>query len=457
MTDKKKPLWGDGQAMHPTLVALSESLAQDLPLADADLRASAVYARGLARCGVLTDSEAKTLASGLDQLRNELSSGTWIPTAVEDIHGAIEGELTARHGDVGQKLHTGRSRNDQVATAFRLATRERVDGIIGAIKSAQHALLERAEDELDTLIPSYTHMQRAQPIRLAHWLMAHFFALERDVQRFTHARGVVNVLPLGSGAVSGHPFNIDRMWLAQELGFARPTENSLDAVGDRDYVCDVIYACSIAALHLSRLAEELVVWSTAEFSFIRWPASLATGSSLMPNKKNPDLAELVRGQAGPMLGDLTSMLVLMKGLPISYQRDLQEDKPPLWRSTQRLLTSLQAIEAAILHIEFDRDRMKAALSDDVLATEVADRQVARGIPFRIAHHAVAAVMGRVRDGKDTFASLAKADNLPAPLIQADFANLDMLAAIERRTAVGGTARSAVIEQIDKGRALLAGG
>ena len=455
MTDKTKTLWGDGQAMHPTLVALSESLAQDLPLADADLRASAVYARGLARCGVLTDAEATILADGLARLRDELSRGAWIPNAVEDIHAAIEIELTVRYGEVGQKLHTGRSRNDQVATAFRLATRERVDGVLAAVKGVQRALIERAEDEIDTLMPSYTHMQRAQPIRLAHWLMAHFFALERDVQRFTHARGVVNVLPLGSGAVSGHPFGIDRAWLAHELGFARPSENSLDAVGDRDYVCDVVYACAMAALHVSRLAEELVLWSTAEFGFVRWPASLATGSSLMPNKKNPDLAELLRGQAGPMLGDLTSILVLVKGLPISYQRDLQEDKQPLWRSTGRLVTSMRAMEAAMLHIDFDRERMKAALSDDVLATEVADRLVARGIPFRGAHHAVVAVMGRVRDGTDTFASLAKADDLPAPLVQGDFANLDMLAAIERRTAIGGTARVAVLEQIEVAKGILA--
>lgn len=457
MTDKKSTLWGGASVMHPALAALSESLAQDLPLADADLRASAAYARGLARCGVLTDAEAETLARGLGVLRDELASGRWLPTAVEDIHAAIEGELTQRHGEVGQKLHTGRSRNDQVATAFRLATRERVDAIVSDLRAVQSALLERAVDEIETLVPSYTHMQRAQPIRLSHWLLAHFFALERDVQRFTQARGIVNVLPLGSGAVSGHPFAIDRQWLATELGFARPTDNSLDAVGDRDYVCDVIYACSMTALHLSRLAEEMVVWSTAEFGFLRWPDGLATGSSLMPNKKNPDLVELVRGQAAPMLGDLISILVLVKGLPVSYQRDLQEDKPPLWRATQRMRTSLHAIQAAALHVEFDRPRMKSALSDEVLATEVADRMVARGIPFRKAHHAVAAVMDRVRDGKDTFATLARSSELPSPLIQDDFARLDMLAAVERRTAFGGTAKSAVLEQIGRARALLAAG
>ncbi len=455
MTDKKTTLWGGASVMHPALAALSESLAQDLPLADADLRASAAYARGLARCGVLTNDEAETLAKGLMALRQELTEGTWLPTDVEDIHAAIESELTRRHGDVGAKLHTGRSRNDQVATAFRLTARERVDGLIAGIKAVQAALVSRAEDEIDTLMPSYTHMQRAQPIRLAHWLMAHFFMLERDVERMKSARAMANVLPLGSGAVSGHPFGIDRAWLAKELGFARPTDNSLDAVGDRDYVCDVIYACSMAALHLSRLAEEMVVWSTAEFAFLRWPDALATGSSLMPNKKNPDLAELVRGQAGPMLGDLTSILVLVKGLPVSYQRDLQEDKPPLWRATGRLLTSLQAMEAACLHVAFDRVRMTSALSDDILATEVADRLVARGIPFRKAHHAVAAIMGRVRDGKDDFKTLAKASDLPEPLVQADFDKLDMAAAIERRTAIGGTAKSAVEAQLQRARALLA--
>ncbi len=454
MSDKKTTLWSGASVMHPALAALSESLAQDLPLADADLRASAVYARGLARCGVLTKDEGETLANGLMALREELTDGTWLPADVEDIHAAIESELTKRHGDVGAKLHTGRSRNDQVATAFRLAARERVDGLIAGIKAVQSALVQRAEDEIDTLMPSYTHMQRAQPIRLAHWLLAHFFMLERDVERMRSARAMANVLPLGSGAVSGHPFAIDRAWLAKELGFERPTDNSLDAVGDRDYVCDIIYACSMAALHLSRFAEEMVVWSSAEFAFLRWPDALATGSSLMPNKKNPDLAELVRGQAGPMLGDLTSILVLVKGLPISYQRDLQEDKPPLWRATSRLATSLRAMEAACLLVDFDRQRMASALSDDVLATEVADRMVARGIPFRKAHHGVAAIMGRVREGKDDFKSLAKANDLPEPLIQADFASLDMLAAIERRTAVGGTAKTAVEGQLGRARELI---
>lgn len=456
MTDKKTTLWGGASVMHPALVALSESLAQDLPLADADLRASAAYAKALAKCGVLTEGEAKTLADGLEGLRKDLASGAWMPTAVEDIHAAIEGELTQRYGEVGQKLHTGRSRNDQVATAFRLAARERVDGLIADVKRVQAALADRAEDEIDTLVPSYTHVQRAQPIRLSQWLLAHFFALQRDVERLQHAHAMCNVLPLGSGAVSGHPFNIDREALAKNLGFSRPTDNSLDSVGDRDFVCDVIYACSMTSLHLSRLAEELVLWSSAEFAFVKWPDGLATGSSLMPNKKNPDLAELVRGQAAPMLGDLTSILVLVKGLPMSYQRDLQEDKPPLWRATQRLATSLHAMEAAALHIEFARDKMQAALSDEVLATEVADRMVARGIPFRQAHHAVAAVMQRVRDNKDTFATLAKADDLPAPLIPDDFAQLDMLAAIERRTSIGGTAKSAVLGQLKRARTLLGG-
>ncbi|MBC7792468.1 MAG: argininosuccinate lyase [Clostridia bacterium] len=454
MTDKKMTLWGSASAMHPALIALSESLAQDLPLADADLRASAAYAHGLAKCGVLTEAEAQTLSDGLMALRTDLANGTWIPTAVEDIHAAIETELTDRFGDVGQKLHTGRSRNDQVSTAFRLAARERVDGLVTDVKRLQSVIADRAKDEIDTLVPSYTHVQRAQPIRLAQWLLAHFFALQRDVERLRQAHAMCNVMPLGSGAVSGHPFNIDREAMAKELGFSRPTDNSLDSVGDRDFVCDVVYACSMTALHLSRLAEELVIWSSAEFAFVKWPSGLATGSSLMPNKKNPDLAELVRGQAGPMLGDLTSILVLVKGLPMSYQRDLQEDKPPLWRATQRMATSLHAMEAAMQHIEFARDKMRAALSDEVLATEVADRMVARGIPFRRAHHGVAAIMERVRDGQDTFATLAQANDLPSPLVPEDFAKLDMLAAIERRTATGGTAKSAILKQLERARALL---
>ncbi|MEO1172355.1 MAG: argininosuccinate lyase, partial [Myxococcota bacterium] len=358
MAEDKAKLWGGGfsEGMHPALAAISESLEQDLPLADADLRGSAAYARALGRCGVLSEDESARLSDGLLELRGDLAHGRWIPTDAEDVHGAIEAEVTRRLPGLGERLHTGRSRNDQVSTAFRIAVREGVDTVIERIRRLQSALVARAKDELDTLVPSYTHIQRAQPIRLAHWILGYFWPLERDVSRLQDARKRLNVLPLGSGAVSGHPFGIDRPWLAEQLGFDGITENSLDTVGDRDFAIEFCFSSSMLAVHLSRLAEELVLWSSTEFGYVQWPDGLATGSSLMPNKKNPDLAELVRGRAAQSIGDVVSLLTLVKGLPSSYQRDLQDDKPPVWRALRTSTTSLDAMAAAMESIRFNRDR-----------------------------------------------------------------------------------------------------
>ncbi|MEM6730321.1 MAG: argininosuccinate lyase, partial [Myxococcota bacterium] len=398
MSGDKAKLWGGGfsEGMHPALAAISESLDQDLPLADADLRGCAAYARALGRCGVLSEEEAEQLANGLLALREEFRDGTWSPMNAEDIHGAIEAEMTARLPGLGERLHTGRSRNDQVSTAFRIAVREGIDDLVARIRTVQRALIGRARDELDTLVPSYTHIQRAQPIRLSHWIMGWFWPLERDVSRLLDARKRANELPLGSGAVSGHPFGVDREAMAQELGFEGITQNSLDTVGDRDFAIEFVFAGSLVATHLSRLAEELVLWTSAEFGYVRWPDGLATGSSLMPNKKNPDLGELVRGRAAQSIGDVVAMLTLLKGLPSSYQRDLQDDKPPVWRTLRTVSTSLDAMAAAMESITFNRERMKEALTDDTLATELADVLVDRGIAFRNAHHVVGQVVAEAR-------------------------------------------------------------
>jgi argininosuccinate lyase len=452
-----KPLWGGfSESMHPALARISESLNQDLPLAHADIIASSVYARALARCGVLTTDEGDQLSASLEKLAEEFDAGTWMPTGAEDVHSAIEAEITARLGDLGGKLHTGRSRNDQVSTAFRLAVAERIDSILDQVKELQSTLVKRATAEMDTLLPAYTHVQRAQPIRLSHWLLSHFWPLERDIQRLKAAREKCLELPLGAGAVSGHPFGLDREWVAEELGFSSIAQNSLDAVGDRDFVLESAFACSMVALHLSRIAEELVLWSTTEFAYVRWPDGLATGSSLMPNKKNPDLAELVRGRSSGAVGDLVSLLVLVKGLPTSYQRDLQEDKPPIWRITLSTLTSLKAMTAAFEGIEFNRDAMQNALSDEILATEAADLLVARGVPFRTAHHAVAQVAAQARKYQIGFRAVATHSQcqLPEPLTAEDIRDLDVLAAIERRQAIGGTAKQAVMTQLLRAQSLL---
>jgi argininosuccinate lyase len=327
------------------------------------------------------------------------------------------------------------------------------------VRAVQRVLVARATGELDTLMPAYTHVQRAQPTRLAHWLLGHFWPLERDVKRLAAAADCAAELPLGSGAATGNPFALDREALARELGFRAASANSLDAVGDRDFAAEIVFACTLLALHLSRLAEDLVLWSAAEFGFARWPDSLATGSSLMPNKKNPDLAELVRGRSAGAIGDLVTVLALLKGLPSSYQRDLQEGKATVWRATDAARTSLAAMAAALEGVTFDRDRMRAALSDDLLATEAADALVARGLPFRQAHRTVARAVGEARRrgvGLRELARVAK-DALPVPLLADDLLGLDFEAAVERRTIAGGTARRAVEAQLGAARSALEGG
>ena len=451
-------LWGGGfkESMHPALARISHSLPQDLPLCDADLRASAAYARALGRCGVLSPQEAETLGGTLETLLADFRGGRWQPRGGEDVHTAIETEVTKRAGSLGACLHTGRSRNDQVATAFRLALSERIDGLVDAIRGLQGALIARAEAERDTLMPSYTHLQRAQPIRLAHWIMASFWPLQRDVERLRDARERVLILPLGSGAVSGHPFGLDRQWLANILGFSGVSENSLDAVGDRDFALEFAFCASLVATHLSRLAEELVIFSSSEFGYVRWPDNLATGSSLMPNKKNPDLAELVRGRAATTIGDVVALLVLIKGLPSSYQRDLQEDKPPIWRIAGNVEASLVAMTAALQGIVFGRERMQNALSDDLLATEAADLLVAKGVPFRRAHGIIAALAAQCRERNCSLKELAASQDFvaPEPLTSRDILTLEPLAAVERRQTEGGTGCQAVSAQIRKAQLLL---
>lgn len=456
---KKAKLWGGGfsEGMHPALAAISESLEQDLPLADADLRASAAYARALGRCGVLEQEDAERLGIGLLDLRADLEGGRWLPTDAEDVHGAIEAEITRRLPGLGERLHTGRSRNDQVSTAFRIALREGVELLLRRIRGLQRILVNRARAEIGTLVPSYTHIQRAQPIRLAHWILGYFWPLERDAGRLEDARKRMNRLPLGSGAVSGHPFGIDRDGLARELGFNGITENSLDTVGDRDFAIEFCFCASMMAVHLSRLAEELVIWSSSEFGYIQWPDGLATGSSLMPNKKNPDLAELIRGRAAQSIGEVVSLLALVKGLPSSYQRDLQDDKPPVWRALRACETSLDAMSAAMESITFVRARMSAALTDDTLATELADVLVDRGLAFRAAHHLVGQIVAAGRERGVGIKELARIapETLPSEVSATDIAGLSAEIAVERRQAPGGTGRAAIELQIEQAEEALA--
>jgi argininosuccinate lyase len=362
----------------------------DRALALDDLAGSAAHVRGLGRAGLLAPEEVAALLAGLTGLRDEVAAGTlaWDP-ALEDVHMNLEEALSARIGAVAGKLHTGRSRNDQVATDLRLWTRRTIDVLDAAMLAMERALVGLADREGDAILPGSTHIQPAQPVLLAHHLLAYVEMLERDRGRLADARRRANVSPLGSGALAGAGYPLDREATAAELGFDGVTANSLDAVSDRDFVAELLFACALAMVHLSRLAEELTWWSNPRFGFVRAADAFSTGSSMMPNKKNPDPAELVRGRAARMVGTLAGFLALLKGLPLAYQRDLQEDKPPLFEAFATLEASLAVMSGMLETLAVDRDAMRRAAEEGyITATAVADALVRRGVPFRVAHHVV---------------------------------------------------------------------
>jgi argininosuccinate lyase len=378
------------------LLAFTSSLPFDQRLALDDVDGSAAHVRGLARVGVITEQEAGILLAALERTRVEFEKDTFsfAPTD-EDIHTAIERRVTELAGGVGAKLHTGRSRNDQVATALRLWCKRELAAVARRVLDLQRVLLERAESAEGAYLPGYTHLQRAQPVPLAHHLLAHGWALVRDVDRLIAARGRLDVSPLGAGALAGSSLPLDPVAVAEDLGFAAPFENSLDAVSDRDFVAESLFALALLGIHLSRLGEEIALWASDEFGFLRLSDAYATGSSMMPQKKNPDIAELARGKAGRLIGDLTGFLTTLKGLPLAYNRDLQEDKEPLFDAVDQVSRGLVALGGLLASADFATDRMRAAADTPfAAATDLAELLVQRGTPFRDAHVIVG---GLVRD------------------------------------------------------------
>jgi argininosuccinate lyase len=385
-------LWGGRfrESSDQRLADFTRSIELDSALADDDLVGSIAHVHGLARAGLLSPDEATAILAGLEGLRTEAAAGTlaWDP-ALEDVHLNLEAALAARIGPLAAKLHTGRSRNDQVATDLRLWARRAVLELDEAILGMERALVGLAEREGDAILPGTTHIQPAQPILFGHHLLAYVEMLERDRGRLADARRRLNVSPLGSGALAGAGYPLDRAATASELGFDGPSANSLDAVSDRDFVVEILAAVALGMVHLSRLSEELTWWSNPRFGFVRLSDAFSTGSSMMPNKKNPDPAELVRGRAGRVIGSLAGMLALLKGLPLAYQRDLQEDKAPLFESVATYGASLGILAGLLEGLAVDRARMRAAADEGfITATAVADELVRRGIPFRTAHHIV---------------------------------------------------------------------
>lgn len=447
-------LWGGrfSQKLDDLAWALNSSLPVDQRMAIQDVEGSIAWAAAIHNAGILTDEEHASLSLGLDTVRKEFASGEFIfQPADEDIHTAVERRLSELIGAAAGKLHTGRSRNDQVATDFRLWMLNAIPELHSAFSNLQSALVEQAELAGETIMPGYTHLQRAQPILLGHWWLSHYWALKRDVERLQDLTKRVSVLPLGSGALAGAPFALDRDALAKSLGFVEVSQNSLDAVSDRDFAAEYLFVCSMASVHLSKLAEQIVLYTTAEFGFFELSDAFSTGSSLMPQKKNPDVFELTRGKAGTMIGLLTGMMSTLKGLPSTYDKDLQEDKAPVFAATDTLLSILPVMAAALRTITVKPERMRGAIDSTMMATDLADYLVAKGVPFREAHSLAGKVVRAAGEGKVRMEELPlEAYQAISPVFEADVYHVfDPLESINKRNTVGGTSLQSVKNQIKK--------
>lgn len=389
--------WSDRfeSALHPAIARFNASIGFDIELIEYDLTGSVAHAKMLAHTGIISEVEGQKLVAGLEQIRQEYQQGNFHPgIEAEDVHFAVERRLTEIVGDVGKKLHTARSRNDQVGTDTRLYLRDQIAQIRTYIREFQGVLLDLAEVHVETLIPGYTHLQRAQPLSLAHHLLAYFQMAQRDWERLADVNKRVNISPLGSGALAGTTFPIDRHYAAELLHFDNVYANSLDGVSDRDFAIEFLSATSLIMVHLSRLSEEVILWSSEEFSFVKLKDSCATGSSIMPQKKNPDVPELVRGKTGRVCGHLQAMLMLIKGLPLAYNKDLQEDKEALFDAVKTVTACLEAMTILLREgLEFRTTRLAQAVAEDFSnATDVADYLAARGVPFREAYNLVGKVV-----------------------------------------------------------------
>jgi argininosuccinate lyase len=448
-------LWHGRFAGGPAdeLLAYTVSLPFDQRLAPHDIAGSRAHVRGLVRAGVLTEDEAAAVLDALDAVAAELASGefAFVPSD-EDIHTAVERRVTELAGAAGAKLHTGRSRNDQVATDLRLYTKAAIADVTERVLALQQVLLDAAEAAGDTYLPGYTHLQRAQPVALAHHLLAHGWALARDLDRLLDARRRVDVSPLGAGALAGSSIPLDPDGVAADLGFAARFENSLDAVSDRDFVAEVLFDLTLVGVHLSRIGEEIALWTSEEFGFARLDDAYATGSSMLPQKKNPDIAELARGKAGRLIGDLTGLLATLKGLPLAYNRDLQEDKEPLFDAVDQVSLALAAMAGMLATMQFDRDRMQAAAdSPYAAATDLAEHLVMAGTPFRDAHAIVGALVRESISRGTALGDLVVAHPALGPEAAA---LLEPGVAVTRRTTPGGAGPAAVAVQRERFRARL---
>ena len=452
-------LWGGRFAGQTNALVhrYQASIGFDIRLYDEDITGSVAWARGLADAGLLSAKERDTLLGGLEAVRAEFAGGAFVVVPEdEDIHSAVERRLTELVGPVGGKLHTGRSRNDQVATDFRLWMMRACDHLAEAVAETQRALTDSAATAVELPLPGYTHLQHAQPVTWGHWALSHFWPLERDRARLAAVRRTAAVLPLGAAALAGTAFAIDRVALAARLGFEAITPNSLDAVSDRDFAAEFLFATALLGVHLSRLSEQLILFSSAEFGFVRLDDAYSTGSSIMPQKKNPDTLELTRGKSGRLIGHLTGFLATLKGLPSAYDKDLQEDKEPVFDAADTLALALPVMAGLLRTMALRPERMAAQLEGGLLATELADYLVRRGLPFREAHHLAGRVVRHAEERGVPLTALSAAELAAiSPQFGPDTTDvLTVPAALAARSVPGGTAATAVRAQLAEARRLV---
>jgi argininosuccinate lyase len=452
-------LWGGrftGQT-DPLMRQFNDSIYYDVRLWEADLDGSMAYARALARAGVITEEEADVLQDGLDEIRAEFARNRFeLKASDEDIHTAVERRLGELVGDVAGKLHTGRSRNDQVATDTRLWLKREITKLRAQVVNLQQAILAKSEEYFNVIMPGYTHLQQAQPVRFSHWLLSYGWMLQRDKERLDDLTKRVDVLPLGSGALSGNPLGVDCTLLAEALDFAAVSNNSMDAVGDRDYLVEFLSWGAITQMHLSRLAEDLIIYSSREFGFVAIADAYSTGSSLMPQKKNADSLELIRGKTGRVVGHLTGLLTTLKGLPSTYDKDMQEDKEPLFDTVDTLSMTLTIAAGVISTLTVDASKIYDSMDSAMLATELADYLVSKGMPFRQAHHLVGEIVQKAITLEQPLYSFPLAAYQQfSSLFERDVHQwLTFNRAADRRTSPGGTGEAAVREQLNVLRGLV---
>ncbi len=456
MSDAKKP-WGGRFEKSPSafLDEYGASLMVDRRMWAQDIKGSVAHARMLAKQGIISTADAAEIEAGLGAVYEEIRDGNFeFRIADEDIHMAIERTLTERIGTAGGRLHTARSRNDQVALDARMYAKDAAVALAEMANRLRATLLHVAEEHHGVVMPGYTHLQKAQPILFSHHLLAYFWMLTRDVTRLRHAYESADVLPLGSAALAGTTFDIDRQFVADELGFSSISENSMDAVSDRDFLLDLAYACTVAMVHLSRLCEELILWSSEEFGFVSMDDSHSTGSSIMPQKKNPDFAELTRGKTGRVVGDLTGLLVMLKGLPLAYNKDMQEDKEGVFDAIDTLMDALRAMEGMLSTMHVNTETMLAGAHGGYMAaTDLADYLVGTGMPFRDAHEVVGRLVLKLeREGRSLQDLNAEEFAAADPAFEMDALDaVDIYAVVARRMSAGGTGNEAVLDQIVSAR------